>query len=189
MFLALFGLLALALGSGALFSWVSTLLPQTQFLTATAWLILLSTVAGIIGGMTSLSRVTGSKQLSNIMLYTMIALIASSANFGELTEAPVYIIAGLVILGVHAILMVVLAKIFKPDLFTCCIASCANIGGVASSPVIAGAYNEALVPVGVLMGICSLADVVKAGVFIKDMNEFGKINEIYAQYFTDTKPA
>ncbi|MCS5422329.1 Rid family detoxifying hydrolase, partial [Psychrilyobacter sp. S5] len=35
----------------------------------------------------------------------------------------------------------------------------------------------------------SLADVVKAGVFIKDMNDFGKINEIYAQYFTDTKPA
>ena len=35
----------------------------------------------------------------------------------------------------------------------------------------------------------SLADVVKAGVFIKDMNDFGKINEIYAEYFTDTKPA
>lgn len=163
-FLDLFGLLGLALGSGALFSWVSTLLPQTQFLTATAWLILLSTVAGIIGGMTSLSRVPGSKQLSNIMLYTMIALIASSANFGELTEAPIYIIAGLVILAVHAIVMVILAKIFKLDLFTCCIASCANIGGVASSPVIAGAYNEALVPVGVLMGM--LGAIVGSGVGI-----------------------
>jgi len=72
----------------------------------------------------------------------MIALIASSANFGELTEAPIYIIAGLVILGVQAIVMVILAKIFKLDLFTCCIASSANIGGVASSPVIAGAYND-----------------------------------------------
>ena len=35
----------------------------------------------------------------------------------------------------------------------------------------------------------SLADVVKAGLFIKDMNDFGKINEIYAEYFTETKPA
>ncbi len=35
----------------------------------------------------------------------------------------------------------------------------------------------------------SLNDVVKAGVFIKDMNDFGKINEIYAEYFTENKPA
>jgi len=35
----------------------------------------------------------------------------------------------------------------------------------------------------------SLDDVVKAGVFIKDMNDFGKINEIYAEYFDATKPA
>ncbi|MCK5780591.1 MAG: RidA family protein [Psychrilyobacter sp.] len=35
----------------------------------------------------------------------------------------------------------------------------------------------------------TLDDVVKAGVFIKDMNDFGKINEIYAEYFDATKPA
>jgi len=35
----------------------------------------------------------------------------------------------------------------------------------------------------------SLNDVVKAGVFIKDMNEFGAINEIYAEYFSENKPA
>lgn len=32
-------------------------------------------------------------------------------------------------------------------------------------------------------------DVVKATVFIKDMNQFGQINEIYAAYFGDHKPA
>jgi len=35
----------------------------------------------------------------------------------------------------------------------------------------------------------SLNDVVKAGVFIKNMNDFPLINEIYAQYFSDNKPA
>ena len=35
----------------------------------------------------------------------------------------------------------------------------------------------------------SLNDVVKASVFIKDMNDFAKINEIYATYFVDNKPA
>ena len=35
----------------------------------------------------------------------------------------------------------------------------------------------------------TLNDVVKASVFIKDMNDFAKINEIYATYFTENKPA
>ena len=35
----------------------------------------------------------------------------------------------------------------------------------------------------------SLNDVVKAGVFIKNMNDFPLINEIYAQYFSENKPA
>lgn len=35
----------------------------------------------------------------------------------------------------------------------------------------------------------STAKVIKTTVFIKDMNDFGKINEIYAKYFTETFPA
>ncbi len=35
----------------------------------------------------------------------------------------------------------------------------------------------------------SFNDVVKAGVFIADMNQFAEINEVYAQYFGDHRPA
>jgi 2-iminobutanoate/2-iminopropanoate deaminase len=35
----------------------------------------------------------------------------------------------------------------------------------------------------------TLSDVVKATVFIKDMNDFGRLNEVYAEYFGDHKPA
>ena len=35
----------------------------------------------------------------------------------------------------------------------------------------------------------SIEHVVKTTVFIKDMNDFGKINEIYAKYFTGILPA
>lgn len=35
----------------------------------------------------------------------------------------------------------------------------------------------------------TLDNVVKTTVFIKDMNEFANINEVYASYFTGTKPA
>ena len=35
----------------------------------------------------------------------------------------------------------------------------------------------------------SLKDVVKAGVFIKNMDDFAKINEVYNEYLGDVKPA
>lgn len=35
----------------------------------------------------------------------------------------------------------------------------------------------------------SFQDVVKASVFIKDMNDFVKINEVYNEYLGDVKPA
>ncbi|MDO4321333.1 MAG: RidA family protein [Lachnospiraceae bacterium] len=35
----------------------------------------------------------------------------------------------------------------------------------------------------------SMENVIKTTVFIKEMNDFGKINEIYAKYFTGTFPA
>jgi 2-iminobutanoate/2-iminopropanoate deaminase len=35
----------------------------------------------------------------------------------------------------------------------------------------------------------SLKDVVKCTVYIKDMNQFGLINEQYAEIFGETKPA
>ena len=35
----------------------------------------------------------------------------------------------------------------------------------------------------------SLNDVVKVTVFLKDMNDFAEVNEVYAEYFTDNKPA
>jgi uncharacterized membrane protein len=61
--------------------------------------------------------------------------------------------AGVVILLVHAGFMLVAARLLRLDLFTCGIASLANIGGVASAPILAAAYSRQLVPVGVLMAL------------------------------------
>lgn len=87
------------------------------------------------------------------MLYVIIALIASRANFTELTEAPAYIVAGLVILAVHGTIMAAVGKLFRLDLFSLGVASLANIGGVASAPILAAAYSRVLIPVGVLMAM------------------------------------
>jgi 2-iminobutanoate/2-iminopropanoate deaminase len=36
---------------------------------------------------------------------------------------------------------------------------------------------------------CDLDRVVKTTVFIKDMNDFASMNEVYAEYFSESKPA
>lgn len=90
---------------------------------------------------------------NNLLLYSVVALLASRASFLELTDAPAWILAGFMILAIHGIILVLLAKIFHLDMFTCGVASLANIGGSASAPILAGAYSGALVPVGVLMAL------------------------------------
>ena len=146
-------LLGLSLFVSAIAQYFGGILPQTVFFQGTTWTVLIATLLGTIFAMTPVANIPGSSQISNIILYTIVALIASRANFTELTKAPIYIISGFFILGIHFLISVLAAKVFKLDLFTCGVASLANIGGVASAPILAAAYSEALVPIGVLMAL------------------------------------
>ncbi len=145
------------LGSGFLVSTVAqyfaNFLPQTSFLTHTTWTVIIASIAGVLCAMTSLGKRPGSNQISRLMLYILVGLIASRADLSSLTQAPKYILTGFLILGIHALLLFLSAKIFKLNLFTCGIASLSNIGGVASAPILAAAYNEVLIPIGVLMAM------------------------------------
>ena len=152
-FFSLFILLASSLLISYLAQSMATYMPTTPFLTATTWVVIIATLSGILFAMTPLAKHSGSSQLGSIMLYLIVALIASRANFTELTEAPLYIIAGFVIIMIHVSIMILFAKLFKLDLFSLGVASLANIGGVASAPILASAYSKALIPIGVLMAM------------------------------------
>jgi len=152
-FPSLFMLLGLALLVSVVAQALAPLLPTTSFLTNTTWVVIFATIAGIALGLTPLSKEASASPLANIMLYLIVALIASRANFTELTQAPLYIVAGFVIILIHVAIMVLFAKLFKLDLFSLGVASLANIGGVASAPILAGAYHKALIPIGVLMAM------------------------------------
>jgi len=152
-FNSLFLLLGVSLFVSALSQYGASFLPTTSFLTTTTWIVIIATLAGILFAMTPLAKMAGGSELAHIMLYLIVALIASRANFTELTEAPLYILAGFVIIAIHVSIMIVFAKLFKLDLFSLGVASLANIGGVASAPILASAYSKALIPIGVLMAM------------------------------------
>lgn len=135
-------------------SFVSQLLSEYfQILNKTTTIVLLATFFGVLGSFTKLKNINGSSEVASSMLYLLIALIGSRAVFESFSGVGAYVLAGFLILLFHAVFMVIAAKIFKLDLFSIAVSSLSNIGGVASAPILAAAYNKSLVSIGVLMAI------------------------------------
>ncbi|MDY2629677.1 MAG: DUF819 family protein [Lachnospiraceae bacterium] len=148
----------LLLGSGLLVSiaagksgtFINSLLP---FFDKSTWSVLLVTVLGVFLAMTPFGSIAGTEEISNVLLYIVIALIASRADLSGLGNAHLWLLTGFMILIIHIIIMLILARILHLDLFTCAVASLANIGGTATAPILAGAYSSSLVPVGIIMAL------------------------------------
>ncbi|MFL0576439.1 DUF819 domain-containing protein [Brevibacterium luteolum] len=151
---SLFRVLALGLFASAAATWIGGLLPEIGVVvTSTTWTILIVSVLGLIIGSTRWGKMPGSSEVAQIMLYIIIGVIAADSDFTSLVEAPLYLLAGVMVVLIHLVLMVLYAKATKTELFSIAVASTANIGGVASAPVVASAFNRQLVPVGVLFAL------------------------------------
>lgn len=151
---SIFGLIGFALLASALAIRLGELLPEVgAVIDGTAWTILIVSVLGLAIGSTRFGRTAGSNELATILLYLIIGIIASGSDFTSLAEAPLYLVAGILVLLVHIAIMLIYAKLTRTELFSIAVASTANIGGIASAPVVAGAFNRQLVPVGVLFAL------------------------------------
>lgn len=123
------------------------------FLDKATWTVLLITAVAIVLALTPFGKLKGTEEMSNVLLYFVIALIASRADLSAMGNAHIWLLSGFVILVIHIVIMLILAKLLKLDIFTCAVASLANIGGTATAPVLAGTYSSALVPVGIIMAL------------------------------------
>lgn len=151
---ALFRVLAIGLFGSALATVIGGKLPEIGVVVnSTTWTILIVSIVGLIIGSTKYGKMAGASDVAYIMLYIIIGVIAAGSDFTSLVEAPIFLLAGLMVVTIHFVLMVIYAKLTKTELFSLAVASTANIGGVASAPVVAGAFNRELVPVGVLFAL------------------------------------
>lgn len=130
-----------------------------SFFSGSGWVVIIATIIGVLGSMTPLKKIKGTDHVGTVLLYIIVGLIASSTDFSTIDfgQAAIYVISGFLVLGFHLVVLLILAKIFKLDLYICGIASQANVGGAVSAPILAGAYDEALVPAGLMMGILGSA--------------------------------
>jgi uncharacterized membrane protein len=145
--------LGMALLAAALAGWLATKLPTSSMLSTTTWTILLATGAGLVIAHTPLARYPGAGTISGALLIGVVAVLASQSNFQGIAAAPLYLLCGVTIIAIHAVLLVGFAKLFRFDLFLCGISSLAHIGGVAATPILAASYSKALVPVGILLAL------------------------------------
>ncbi|MGN1090674.1 MAG: DUF819 domain-containing protein [Huintestinicola sp.] len=171
--------IAILMGSGLLVSALSQdfgamINSVAPFFDKATWTVLIVTFLGVVFAMTPFGKIKGTEEISNVLLYIVVALIASRADLASMGNAPMWLLSGFIILVIHVAIMLVLAKLLKLDIFTCAVASLANIGGTATAPVLAGTYSSALVPVGIIMALLGYVVGTGGGLIVaKLMSLFG----------------
>jgi uncharacterized membrane protein len=156
--------IALFVGLGA--KRLATSLPVSMMLTTTSWAVLLATVAGLIVARTPLAKIPGPAPLASALLAILVAVLGSQSNFAGMSSAPLFILCGFLALIIHVALLALAARTFRFDLQLCGISSLAQIGGVASAPVLAATYTPILVPIAVLLAMLGLILGTGMGLFM-----------------------
>lgn len=145
---------------------IADLLPVSTLLTTTSWTVLIATLTGLIVARTPLARIAGPGPLAGALLAILIAVLASQSNFHGMAAAPLFIVCGLLALLIHVALLALAARAFRFDLYLCGISSLAQIGGVASAPLLAATYSRVLVPIAVLLAMLGLIVGTAVGLFM-----------------------
>jgi uncharacterized membrane protein len=119
------------------------------------WTIIIVSLLGILLSVTPARRLeqSGASRVGYHLLYFVLTAIGAKASVASISSALILIAAGLVIVAVHGLFLLVAARILKAPLFLVATASQANIGGVASAPVVAEVYQPGLASVGLLLAI------------------------------------
>lgn len=156
--------IALLVGNGAMA--LAAQLPTQGFLTGTAWTVLIATVAGLVLARTPLASSPVPAPLASALLACLVAVLASQSNFAGMSAAPLFVLVGFTVLVLHVGLFALAARAFRFDLYLCGISSLAQIGGMATAPVLAATYSRALVPAAVLLAMLGLVLGTGIGLFM-----------------------
>jgi uncharacterized membrane protein len=128
------------------------------YVSTDTWRVLLITTIGIALSFTPLSRIAGSHELAMALLYLFVARMGASAQLaGVAAQAVPFMIGALIWIFIHGMFCLLGAAIFRTDIHIAAIASAANIGGAATSTIVASYHKESLVPAAILMALIGYA--------------------------------
>jgi len=129
------------------------------------WIILFATIFGVVLSFTPARQLehAGASKLGSVLLYMLIVTIGMQMDILAILSNPGLFVVGILWLSFHALLLLIVGKIFKIPFFYYAVGSMSNVGGVASASVTSAAFHPSLISVGVILSVFSYAIGTYAG--------------------------
>ncbi len=123
------------------------------------WMISLSTVAAILLSFTKAKNYegAGASKIGSVFIYILVASIGMKMDLTLILDNVGLVAIGLIWMSIHALLLIVVAKLIRAPYFFLAVGSQANVGGAASAPIVAAAFHPSLATVGVLLAVFGYA--------------------------------
>jgi len=123
------------------------------------WMISLSTIIAIILSFTKAKNYegAGASKIGSVFIYILVASIGMKMDLRLIFDNIGLVAIGAVWMTIHALLLILIAKLIKAPFFFLAIGSQANVGGAASAPIVAAAFHPSLATVGVLLAVFGYA--------------------------------
>lgn len=119
------------------------------------WVVITATTLGLLLSFTSARRLEGlgASKVGSLFLYLLIATIGMKMDLLAILSHPGLFVVGLIWIGIHAGVLLGVARLIRAPFFFTAVGSQACIGGAASTPIVAAAFHPALASVGVLLAV------------------------------------
>lgn len=123
------------------------------------WVVVIATTAGLLLSFTKARKLegVGASRMGSAMLYILVATIGMHMDITAIFRNPGLFILGGIWMLVHVIILLLVGKLIRAPFFFTAVGSQANVGGAASAPIVASAFNPSLAPVGVLLAVLGYA--------------------------------
>lgn len=148
--------------AGYVAPWLKATAPQLAKFSLTSgffWIVVLATAFGILLSFTPARKLegVGASRIGSVFLYILVATIGMNMNVLAIFHHMGYFLIGIIWILIHIIIMLTVAYFIRAPFFFVAVGSQANIGGAASAPIVASAFDPALAPVGVLLAVLGYA--------------------------------
>ncbi len=123
------------------------------------WIVVIATAIGLVLSFTKARDLegVGASRMGSVLLYVLVATIGMQMDLGAILDNPILFLIGFIWIVFHASLMIFVAWLIKAPFFYVAVGSQANVGGAASAPIVASAFDPSLAPVGVLLAVLGYA--------------------------------
>jgi len=137
-----------------------TLRNSLTFLTSSFfWMISTSTIIAVLLSFTKARNYegAGASKIGGVFIYLLVVTIGMKMDLTMIFDNVGLVAVGFVWMSIHAVLLIIVAKLIKAPYFFLAVGSQANVGGAASAPIVASAFHPSLATVGVLLAVFGYA--------------------------------